>query len=100
MASDSVRVIAHFQVKADKTAEFIDAARRTLVEPARREEGCVAYDLWQDTRQPQHFVMVEEWTSAAALQTHLARPQLQAAVAALRPLGDGEIQMGLYRAVA
>jgi len=100
MATDTVRVIAHFTVLRDKTDEFIAAARTTLVEPTRREAGCRSYDLWQDATDPTRFVMVEEWDSEAALQRHLALPTLQQAVAALRPLGAGPIEVWRYRSVA
>ena len=99
MASSTVRVIAHFTVLRDKVDEFIAAARATLVEPTRREAGCRSYDLWQDAADPTRFVMVEEWESEAALQQHLTLPTLQRAVAALRPMGAGPIEVFRYQSV-
>jgi quinol monooxygenase YgiN len=100
MSTERVRVIAHFTILADKIEAFIAAARATLVEPTRREPGCLLYDLCQDAAEPTRFALVEEWENAAALQRHLAQPALQAAVAALRPMGASPIEVHHYRSVA
>jgi quinol monooxygenase YgiN len=99
MSTNTVRVIAQFTVLADKVEPFITAARATLVVPSRRDAGCLSYDLWQDSADPTRFVMVEEWDSAAGLQAHLAQPWLQQAVAALRPLGAGAVEVHHYHSV-
>jgi quinol monooxygenase YgiN len=94
-----LRVLAHFGVQADKVQEFIQSATILLVEPARREPGCIAYELCQDAEDPTRFVMVEEWVNAEALTSHLQRPSLEAAVAQLRPLGSGPVETRRYRSV-
>ena len=86
MASDSIRVVAHFAVKPEHVDAFIEAAERTLVAPTQGEPGCIEYDLWQDIAEPTRFAMVEEWESEAALATHLAQPSLQKAVGRLAPM--------------
>ncbi|GJL90754.1 putative quinol monooxygenase [Hyphococcus sp.] len=37
-----------------------------LVEPSRREEGNISYDLFEDVSEPRQFVFVEHWTSKEA----------------------------------
>ncbi len=81
-----IRVVAHFAVQPDKVDEFIRAASATLVEPTRKEPGCLQYQLCQDVADPTRFAMVEEWESEEHLATHLAQESLQAAVAALGPM--------------
>ncbi len=49
-----------------------------LVEPTRREEGCVQYDVHVATGEPGRFVFYENWTSREMLDRHLASPHLQA----------------------
>ncbi len=81
-----IRVIATFAVRPEHVDDFIAVARATLVAPARREDGCVQYDLCQDVADPTRFAMIEAWETEAALDAHLARESLRAAVARLAPM--------------
>ena len=47
------------------------------VTPTRAEPGCINYDYHVDAADPCVFVFYENWTSRAALDTHLAMPHLQ-----------------------
>lgn len=87
MAEPNVRVVARFAVKPDQVDAFIAAARKTLVEPSRRDAGCIQYDLCQDAADPTRFAMIESWESEAALEAHLGQPWLHAAVTKLVPMG-------------
>ena len=49
-----------------------------LVEPTRKEEGCVQYDLHVSTDTPGRFVFYENWTSAATLERHSKSAHLTA----------------------
>ena len=89
MSEEQVRVVAHFNVKSDRVEEFIAAARKLLVDPARTEPGCIRYDLCQDLSDPERFAMIEVWESNEALDAHLSLKSLQAAVARLMPMADG-----------
>jgi len=86
MADGPIRVVARFAVKAERVEAFVEAARRTMVEPTRKEPGCIEYDLCQDAADPTRFAMIETWRDEAALAVHLAQPSLQKAVGALMPL--------------
>ena len=83
MPDGRVRVVARFSVKPEFVDEFIEAARRTMVEPTLGEPGCIEYDLCQDQAEPGRFAMSETWESADALAVHLAQESLQQAVGAL-----------------
>jgi len=86
MADDRVRVVARFSVKPECVQDFIEAARRTLIEPTRKEPGCIEYDLCQDMAEPGQFAMIETWESEQALAVHLAEQSLQSAIGALMPM--------------
>ena len=86
MADAAVRVVARFAVKADRVEAFVAAARRTMVEPTRKEPGCIEYDLCQDAADPTRFAMIETWRDEAALAVHLAQPSLHKAIGALMPM--------------
>lgn len=41
-----------------------------LVEPSRKEEGNISYELFEDQNEPGLFVFVEEWSSTEARDKH------------------------------
>ncbi|CAB3792126.1 putative quinol monooxygenase [Pararobbsia alpina] len=48
----------------------LEAALQALVEPSRRDAGCITYDLHRDIKDPRTFVFIELWESAELLQVH------------------------------
>jgi quinol monooxygenase YgiN len=69
-------VVAEIQAKPGKE----DALRRAvlaLIEPTRKEDGCVQYDLHVHTSDPSRFVFYENWTSQAHLDRHAESPHIQ-----------------------
>ena len=70
-------VVAELVAKPGKE----DEVRRHLigfVEPTRKEEGCVQYDLHESNEEPGRFFFYENWTSDELLQKHLASPHISA----------------------
>ena len=62
-------VVVGLKAKAGKEDEL----RRdlsVLVEPSRKEEGNVRYDLFKDQDEPGRFVFVEEWSSFETRTKH------------------------------
>src|SRR5437867_1061970 len=86
MPARTVFVVAHWAVKPDQIEDFIRGITRKLVEPSRKDRGCVRYELCQDRAEPARFAMVEEWETEADLEAHLAQPWLTEAVNALAPM--------------
>jgi quinol monooxygenase YgiN len=85
MANELLTVVAEMSAKAGQE-EALRSALLGLIEPTRKEEGCVQYDLHVSTDQPGRFVFYENWTSSAALERHLATPHLTALVARMDEL--------------
>lgn len=66
----NITVVAKIVVKKDS----VEAARAELfklVPPTRKENGCIEYNLHQDTSDPSIFLFYETWESAAAIDTHI-----------------------------
>jgi quinol monooxygenase YgiN len=69
-------VVAEMVAKPGKE----DALRQQLVglvEPTRKEEGCVQYDLHVSTSERGRFVFYENWTSREMLDKHSASDHIQ-----------------------
>ena len=78
MPQDTVHVIAIFYAEMGKEDEM-EGALRELIEPTRREAGCIRYDLLRSFPgvSPVELVFVEEWASVEALDAHGRMPHLQ-----------------------
>jgi quinol monooxygenase YgiN len=83
MSAQTLRVVARLTALPDKVDE-VAAILSELIEPTRREPGCISYELLQNNSDPTDFTFVEEWESDSALDSHIATPHLQKAVAAIR----------------
>ena len=69
-------VVAEMQAKPGKEDELRKAVL-ALVEPTRKEEGCVQYDLHVGTSDPGRFIFYENWTSREHLSRHAASEHLR-----------------------
>lgn len=74
----TLRVVARITALPDRV-EPLKAVLSELVEPTRREAGCIQYELLQNRADPADFTFVETWESEAALETHLASAHIKAA---------------------
>jgi quinol monooxygenase YgiN len=70
-----LRVIARARAKTEHVAKVREILS-ALVDPTRRESGCLSYELLQNSSDPTDFVFVEQWANAAAEQAHFATPHL------------------------
>ena len=85
MQNDTVRVVARVVAKSDKVEE-LRALLRSLLEPTRKERGCVMYELLHNRTDPMDFTFVEEWASDAAVDAHLQAAHVQQALLKLPDL--------------
>jgi len=76
-----LRVVARISALPDKV-EQVRLILSELVEPTRRESGCISYELLQNNEDPTDFTFVEEWESDSSVAAHLATLHLQKAVVA------------------
>jgi quinol monooxygenase YgiN len=69
----TVTVVATFEARPGKEIELRNALVG-LVAPTRQEAGCLNYDLHVAPENPAKFLFHENWTTKAALDTHLQTP--------------------------
>jgi len=72
-----IYVIAELKLKPG-TAEQAVAAARKAVAGTVKEEGCIFYDMHLSINDPDKLMVVERWTSRAALDAHMHTPHLLA----------------------
>ncbi|MGC4098502.1 MAG: putative quinol monooxygenase [Nitrospira sp.] len=95
----SLRVIARVKAKAGHVTQ-VQAILSALVEPTRRESGCLSYELLQNGDDPADFVFVEKWMSAAAERAHFTTPHISAALQQLAGLLATEPEICRYIVLA
>lgn len=69
-------VIAKVEAKQDQL-ELVKSEALKLIEPTRKEPGCIEYNLQQDSENPEVFIFVERWESKELLSAHLESKHLQ-----------------------
>ncbi len=99
MAEDTLRVIARVKARPDKVNE-LRSALNSLIEPTRKEPGCLSYNLLQNNEDPTEFAFVEEWRNDAALESHLSSRHFKEAAVKLSSLVAGEPDIRRYRTVS
>ena len=66
----AVTIIAKVVAKP-ASVEKVKGELLKLVEPTRKEPGCIVYRLHQDNTDQAQFVFYERWESAEHLQKHM-----------------------------
>ncbi|GIX50286.1 MAG: antibiotic biosynthesis monooxygenase [Limisphaera sp.] len=91
-------VIASIQARPGREND-LEQALRDLVAPTRHEPGCIRYDLHRSQDRPGRFLFYEVWTDRAHLEEHLRRPHLQAFLARVPELVEGEPELTFWEQV-
>ncbi|MHB9799950.1 putative quinol monooxygenase [Pseudomonas sp. MT3] len=72
-----LHIVVGLRAKKGKERE-LEKDLIALVEPTRKEEGNLRYELFVNDEDPGYFVFVEQWTSAdAQLRHHNHGPHIQ-----------------------
>jgi quinol monooxygenase YgiN len=65
----TIAVVARIKARKD-SLETVKRELLAMIEPTRKEAGCLEYYLFQDNDDPSVFVFCESWESAAILEKH------------------------------
>jgi len=77
MKEQKLTIVAQLEVKSEQL-EFVKNELFKLVSATRLEEGCVVYDLNQDLKNPNSFLIYELWESRALWERHMQSNHLAA----------------------
>ena len=77
MSASPLRVVARIKAKSETVGEVRELLC-ALVEPTRKESGCVSYELLQNREDPTDFTFIEEWESEPAFESHAASDHIKA----------------------
>jgi quinol monooxygenase YgiN len=94
----TVHVLALFTAAPGKEEE-LEKALTVLIEPTRREAGCIRYDLTQGIGKPAEFAFIEEWESAEHLDAHSKTPHVREAGSKAATLLGAPASIERYRQI-
>ena len=77
----TLTIIAKIEAHPDQI-ERVKTELVNLIEPTRKEAGCIQYDLHQDNNNPAVFLFYENWETRDLWLTHMESAHLKAYVAA------------------
>lgn len=96
-ASEALICVASF-IAAPGSEEALKTALYALIEPTRREPGCVHYDLHQSLENPALLTMIEHFQTPTAFAEHSQQPYLLAFKEQL-PLLATSVSVQTYRKI-
>lgn len=77
----NLTIVARIEARNDKI-DLVKTELLKLIEPTRKEEGCLQYDLHRDNENPAVFLFYENWASRELWQVHMNNDHLVAYMAA------------------
>ena len=99
MPESTLRVVVRIKAKPDK----IDEARTVLVgvvDPSRREPGCISYNLLQNRDNPSDFAFASEWKDDYALRIHTASDHIRGIALKLKGVVEEPPNITVYTVVS
>ena len=64
-----IRINVEITVSQPKRAAVLDNILR-LAEKSRQENGCIGYEIYENSTKPQSLLILETWESREALDAH------------------------------
>jgi len=74
--SQKLTIVAIIEAKKDK-ASFVESELLKLIDPTKKEQGCLEYRLQKDNENPEKFIFFERWESKKLWQTHMESDHLK-----------------------
>jgi quinol monooxygenase YgiN len=84
---------------AGRSRQRLGEALKGLIEPTRAEPGNIRYELLASLDDDRDYTFVEEYQDGDSLDAHMNTPHVQAAIAAMPELVDGDLDLRTYRLI-
>ncbi|AYD40902.1 antibiotic biosynthesis monooxygenase [Clostridium fermenticellae] len=91
-----IRIISKNQIKPNKKDEFIKLTNE-LIEKSRKEDGCIAYNLFEDINNPFILTFVEDWENQESINNHNNSEHFKRIVPQFQKFRSSEKEFNLYR---
>ncbi|QZY56191.1 putative quinol monooxygenase [Crassaminicella profunda] len=89
-----LQVVSKIYVKEDQIDEFVEVFKG-MVEPSRKEEGCIQYEMYQDEENPRIFIVLEQWKTKEDFDQHFKTEHFERIVPKMSEFMIKETEMNL-----
>lgn len=72
-----ITVVARIKARPDAIEKVGEALLKLVALTLKKDDGCISYDLHQDSEDPTIFFFLEKWKSAEHLNSHLDSPHVK-----------------------
>lgn len=86
-----IRLNVFIQVD-EKNHDAVVAAAKELVAASLKDQGCIAYDLFQSATRPDVLMICETWADAASLSAHEAASHFTTLVPRIQSLAAMKLE--------
>lgn len=98
MSEQRLTTVSHIRTLRGSEAS-VRAALDALAGPSLAESGCLGYDVFADTADPRHFVVVAGWASPAAIEEHVGLQHVATFRAATAGALEGDLETSVLTAI-
>jgi quinol monooxygenase YgiN len=86
--------------KAREGGDRLEAELLNLVEPTRREPGCLQYDICRSATDPHDVVVFERWQTPSDFDAHMRTPYVGAFMGKVSDLCGQDVEIRAYHMVS
>jgi len=93
-----ITIVAKKLIKQGKLEEFKALAEK-LINESGKEEGCIAYNLYEDINNPYILTFIEKWKSEEDIKLHNITEHFTRIVPQFTDLQEGKTEVNLYKMI-
>lgn len=86
-----LRLNCFIKVSAENRGTVLSAAKR-LTEASLKQDGCVAYDVFESSTRPEVLLICETWRDQSALDAHSASDVFVKEVGVMNDLAEMKLE--------
>lgn len=91
-----IYINAFFDIKKEEKDNFIQLAKE-VVKETRKEDGCVAYDSFENSYEDNHIVFIEIWKDEISIENHKKTKHFQDFVSAIGGLLNKDLEVRVMK---
>lgn len=94
-----IKIVAKNFIKEDKMPEFVALAKELVAKTNQYDQGCIAYELFQDMNDPTIYTIIEQWEDGECLKKHIASKHFQEIIPQFDQFSQKPGEMNIYKIV-
>jgi quinol monooxygenase YgiN len=92
-----IKVVANNHIKPERVGEFLEVVSVLVEKTNSLDKGCMSYALYQDTSDPYHYTMLEEWEDETAIENHMKSQHAQELIPKMIEFSSKSGEVTMYK---